>query len=81
MAISMIVVRRRDVESVAELLQAAMRRAEYEGLSPFAIAEALVEELDKLATRMGDPGAAAGYLRALADELDHSHSLPGRTEG
>lgn len=68
--IDMIVVHRRDVEAMIELLRPAMLKAEEKWIPVSAVAEALVEALHGLATRSGDPDAAAAYLRALADEVD-----------
>lgn len=67
--IDMIVVHRRDVEAMTELLRPAMLEADEKWIPVNAIAEALVEALHGLTARLGDPGAAAAYLRALADEV------------
>jgi hypothetical protein len=68
--IDLIVVHRRDVEAMTELLRPAMLEAEEKWIPANAIAEALVEALHALTARLGDPGATADYLRALADEVD-----------
>lgn len=68
--IKMIVVHRRDIDSMRLLLRPALQQAEEQWIPINAVAEALVEELQMLAHRLGEPGAAAAYLRALADEIE-----------
>lgn len=76
--VEMIVVHRRDIDSMRLLLRPALQQAEEQWIPINAVAEALVEELQKLALRLGEPGAAAAYLRALADEMDTTQLAAGR---
>ena len=68
--IQMIVAHRRDIEMVSRLLRPAILQAEEQWVPVNAIAEALVEELQRLVLCLGEPAAAAAYLRALADEVE-----------
>lgn len=68
--IELIVVHRRDIDCMRLLLRPALQQAEEQWIPINAVAEALVEELQKLALRLGEPGAAAAYLRALADDME-----------
>ena len=77
--IEMIVVHRRDIDSMRLLLRPALQQAEEQWIPINAVAEALVEELQTLALQLNEPGAAAAYLRALADEIETTQLAAGRT--